>query len=142
MLEVGFEELNSVNENQLKYAVICSFFNNKLLLVRHKHRSSWEIPGGSREKDESILSTAKRELKEETGAIEFKLIALSEYYVLRNKDKSYGRLFYSNISRLQDDLFYEIEEVKLFEKLPKNLTYPIIQSSLYYRVINHISKFS
>jgi len=39
-------------------------YQGKLLLVRHKYRSSWEIPGGHREQGEKIDAAARRELFE------------------------------------------------------------------------------
>jgi 8-oxo-dGTP diphosphatase len=49
---------------------------NKFVFCKHKDRDTWEIPGGHREKFpdgnwENIIATAKREMHEETGALEF-----------------------------------------------------------------------
>ena len=41
--------------------------------MRHKDRSTFEIPGGHIEDGEDYISCAKRELYEETGAKEFDL---------------------------------------------------------------------
>ena len=68
MLEVKFYD--TVDDALLKFAVIISRSNGKWVLCKHKHkeRDTYEVPGGHREAGEEILETAKRELKEETGA--------------------------------------------------------------------------
>ena len=43
----------------------------KLIFCKHRERDTYEVPGGHRESGEDILSIAKRELMEETGAIDF-----------------------------------------------------------------------
>ncbi|OXM82369.1 phosphohydrolase [Paenibacillus rigui] len=49
------------------YALITNEENNKVLVVRNIHTSSWSLPGGSVEKEESWAAAAIREAKEETG---------------------------------------------------------------------------
>lgn len=40
----------------------------RVLLVRHSYGAeNWELPGGAAERDESVLETAIREVREETG---------------------------------------------------------------------------
>ena len=55
----------------LKFAVIISKTNGKWIFCKHRERDTYEVPGGHRESGEDILSTAKRELMEETGATDF-----------------------------------------------------------------------
>lgn len=50
-INVGFHAIDSIDDVLLHYAVICSFYRNKIVCVRHRERQSWEIPGGRREKD-------------------------------------------------------------------------------------------
>ena len=69
MLEVKFYD--AVDDDLLKFAVIISRAMSKWVLCKHRERDTYEVPGGHREKGENILDTAKRELKEETGALEF-----------------------------------------------------------------------
>ena len=69
MLEVKFHD--NVSDELLKFAVIISKTNGKWVFCKHKERETYEVPGGRREVGESILETAKRELVEETGAIDF-----------------------------------------------------------------------
>ena len=125
-MEVIF--LDHVEDELLKFAVIISFYHGKLVLCRHKDRDTYEIPGGHREADESILDCAKRELFEETGAIAFDIEPLCAYATIgKNRvnvsgDIIYGMLFVADIRRM-DKLEYETSEILLVD----NLTYPDIQ---------------
>ena len=57
-IEVNFYE--NVEDKLLKFAVIVSKTNGKLVFCKHKERDTYEIPGGHREASETILETAKR----------------------------------------------------------------------------------
>jgi len=129
-MKIDFYEVNKIKDEELEYAVICTLHKGKHVYVRHKDRKTWEIPGGHREKGESIEEAGKRELVEETGAKRFSISPICEYSVSRNEKISYGRLFYSEVQEL-GELFNEIEEVRLFEDIPVNLTYPEIQPELH-----------
>lgn len=129
-MEVIF--LDHVEDELLKFAVIISFYHGKLVLCRHKDRDTYEIPGGHREADESILDCAKRELFEETGAIAFDIEPLCAYATMgKNRvnvsgDIIYGMLFVADIKKM-GKLEYETSEILLADKLVDNLTYPDIQ---------------
>ena len=69
MVEVKFYD--SIDDKLLKFAVIISKTNGKCIFCKHRERDTYEVPGGHRESGEDILSIAKRELMEETGAIDF-----------------------------------------------------------------------
>ena len=129
-MEVIF--LDHVEDELLKFAVIISFYHGKLVLCRHKDRDTYEIPGGHREADESILDCAKRELFEETGAIAFDIEPLCAYATMgKNRvnvsgDIIYGMLFVADIKKM-GKLEYEISEILLAVKLVDNLNNPDIQ---------------
>ena len=129
-MEVIF--LDHVEDELLKFAVIISFYHGKLVLCRHKDRDTYEIPGGHREVNESILDCAKRELFEETGAIAFDIEPLCAYATMgKNRvnvsgDIIYGMLFVADIKKM-GKLEYEISEILLAVKLVDKLTYPDIQ---------------
>ena len=59
---------DKVDDALLKFAVIIAKSQGKWVFCKHKERNTYEVPGGRREPNESILETAKRELSEETGA--------------------------------------------------------------------------
>jgi 8-oxo-dGTP diphosphatase len=64
-MKIEFYNIGSVNDKELKFAVISAIYKDKWVYVKQK---AWEIPGGHRESGETIDETAKRELFEETGS--------------------------------------------------------------------------
>lgn len=133
-MKVKFYE--QVDDALIKYAVIFSRYQGKWVYCKHKERSTYEAPGGHRELGESIEMAAKRELYEETGAIEYDIKPVCIYsvegktMVNESGKESFGMLFYADILRFGELPGYEIEEVKLFDDLPQDLTYPLIQPVL------------
>jgi 8-oxo-dGTP diphosphatase len=142
MLKVNFYELDTIEDNKLMFAVIVTRFNGQWVYVRHKDRTTWEIPGGHREEKENINDTASRELFEETGATKFKLIPICTYAVERSEEaiytESFGQLYYSEVEALDNLPHFEISEIKLFADIPDNLTYPLIQPFLHKRVLEFL----
>lgn len=70
-------DLNSLKE--YKYVVILSEYNGNIVLSRHKQRTTWETQGGHIEQGETPLDAAKRELYEESGAVDFDIEPLCDY---------------------------------------------------------------
>ncbi|NFA61628.1 NUDIX domain-containing protein [Clostridium sporogenes] len=138
MLNVKFYELNSVENNKLKFAIIMAQYKGKWIFVRHKERETWEIPGGHREENEDINYTASRELFEETGAKDFSIIPVCTYSVDTGEGESFGQLFYSKVIGLDKLPNYEIGEIRLLDNMPENLTYPIIQPYLFKKVVEYL----
>lgn len=93
MIKVNFYKLNSIEDDKLAFAVIMSKFKNKWIYVNHKDRCTWEIPGGHREENESIMEAASRELFEETGAKKYKLTPVCIYAVERDEKVEYTEYF-------------------------------------------------
>jgi 8-oxo-dGTP diphosphatase len=131
MLEVNFYDINDIKDSLLKYAVIVSKYKGNWLWVKNKKRGKWEIPGGHREENELILETAKRELFEETGAINFFIKPICVYSVMREiETESFGMLFYADIKELGNLPENEIECVDIFQNNPNDLSFPEIQPKL------------
>lgn len=121
----------NVNDAQLQWAVVVSRYQQQWLLVKHKQRDTLESPGGKREHGESILACAKRELFEETGALEFDITPLASYAIERvDGSLSYGQLFFAEIAKLGPQPESEIEGVHLFSDIPNNHTYPNVHPLL------------
>ena len=128
---VRFYELGTVPESRFLYAVIAARHRGKWVLVRHKERQTWEIPGGHKEAREGIDATAARELVEETGARAFEIAPVCIYSVDSGEGESFGQLFCAQITELGELPESEIAEVRLMDELPENLTYPGIQPVLF-----------
>ena len=126
---------------KLTYSVIAAKYSGSWIYVRHHSRTTWEIPGGHIEKDETADEAARRELMEETGAVDFTLECVSTYSVLKDGESGYGRLYLAEISKLGPvpDVS-EIAEIKMMDSLPENLTHPDIQPYLYQRVLEFLKE--
>jgi len=133
-MKVNFYE--RVDDDLLKFAVIVSMYHNQWVFCKHKQRDTYEVPGGHREVGEVILATAKRELFEETGAMEFDIKPICVYSVqgrnavVDNEEETYGMLYFANITAFQKLPDFEMEKVAFFDDLPNALTYPLIQPKL------------
>ena len=133
-MEVRALALGSVLDSRLAYAVVGARTRGGWIFVRHRDRSTWEMPGGRREPGETIQRTAERELYEESGASPFELHPVCEYSVVRDGDLSFGRLYHAEVSSLGDLPGFEIVEVAIQEHQPSPLTYPAIQPVLMERL--------
>lgn len=143
MVEVKF--YNSIDDSLLKFAVIISRYDGKWVFCKHRDRNTYECPGGHREEGEDILITAKRELYEETGAIDYVLKPICIYSVLgkngaiEHKIETFGMLYYADILKFGELPSYEIEKIELFDELPDSWTYPEIQLILIEKYYDAIS---
>lgn len=138
MIKVNLTDLYQMDDNRFLCAVIVPKYQGKWVFVRQKGKVTWELPGGTHEINETITETAKRELFEETGAKKFSLTPIGISSVNIDGQQSYGLLFYSEISELGQLPNSEIEEVKLFEGLPENLTYPSIHNVLFDKAVEFL----
>ena len=134
MIKVDFYN-EPIEREKIIYVVIAAFYKKQLVLVKHRERTTWEIPGGHREAHESAFDAAKRELYEETGALDFALERVCAYSVTREGLRTFGILYRANIEKLGAVPEFEIGEIGFFNSLPKNLTYPEIQPILLTQVM-------
>ena len=128
---------------EYKYVVVLSYYEGKILLSRHNDRSTWETQGGHIEENETPLDAAKRELFEESGAIDYSIEPLCDYWS-GTEDMSRGAngmVFKAIINKLGEIPESEMAEVRQFETLSDNLTYPGITPVLFNRLAQMNDEF-
>ncbi len=133
MLNVAFYE--ETEDQLLKFAVIIAKTNGQWVFCRHRDRTTYEIPGGHRAANETILEAAMRELKEETGAVEFTINPICVYSVKEINDdeetenETFGMLYIADIFTFEA-IHSEIESILMTDTLIENWTYPLIQPAV------------
>lgn len=133
-MAVSFYE--KAKDELLEFAVTIAKTKGKYVLCKHRERNTLEFPGGHREPGEEILTTARRELYEETGAIDFTIRPVCAYSVSAeislSGQESFGMLYFAEINSFERELHSEIEKIVITDKLPDkdNWTYPEILPQL------------
>ena len=116
---------------QYKYVVICSYYEGKWLLSKHKKRTTWETQGGHIEPGETPAHAAQRELYEESGVSDAELYPVCDYYGYDSQSHSNGMVFLAVIRHLGVLPESEMKETALFDTIPEDLTYPNVSPRLY-----------
>ena len=117
MIQVAFYD--TAEDSVFDFAVIIAKKDGKWLLCRHKERTTWEFPGGHREKGERIEDAARRELFEETGAKDYTLQPICAYSCMKQGgDASFGMLYYADVKELGALPEFEIWETSLLDEFP------------------------
>ena len=114
-----------------KYVVVFTRRNGQWLFSRHKQRQTWETQGGHIEPGETPLQAARRELYEESGAKEFTIVPVCDYWAGSDAESSVGAVFLAEITELGPLPDSEMAEVRAFDTLPENVTYPAITPMLF-----------
>lgn len=124
-------DLNSLGD--YKFVVVISEYEGKILLSRHKKRLTWETQGGHIENGETPIEAAKRELYEESGALEFDIEPVFDYWAGDEETGvgAGGMVFSAKVYTLGNLPDSEMTEVKLFDTLPAELTYKEITPVLF-----------
>ena len=126
VMKITYHNVEDVNDEDIKIAVIVAKHKGKIVLCKHKERDTWEMPGGHREAGETVIEAAKRELYEETGANKFTITPICVYHITK-----YALLCYAEIEEFDKLPESEMECVQLFDALPDNMTYPTTHPDLY-----------
>ena len=117
------------------YVFIFSRYMNKWVYCRIKGQDSFGTPGGRLERGETPLQAAKRELFEETGAINYEIIPAFDCSTHTRNERFQGQVFLAHIEELGDLPDYEIEEIMLCDALPDKMRFPEILPFLYHRML-------
>ena len=132
--EIKVKFYDAVDDSLYKFAVIIARMDGKWIFCKHKERDTYEVPGGHREPGEAIDATARRELYEETGAVEFDIVPVCAYSVTARDNfdgqETFGKLYCADVRRVEGELHSEIERIIVTPELPENWTYPLIQPKL------------
>lgn len=130
MAETELYELGLIDDAALRYVLIAARYKDKWVFCRHTNRNSWELPGGKRNQEESIIRAGERELMEETGAYTFSIKPVCVYSIVK-RDVRYGMLLYADIEELLPlSGEFEMAEIQLSNTLPTPLRFPDIQPQL------------
>ena len=133
----------------IDFAVIAALYEGQWLFCRHRERTTYELPGGHCEPDESPLQAACRELEEETGAIDYEICPICVYSVTNPSNKkanlrtTYGILCIAHIKILGPLPNLEIAEVLPLDPnilSPEQWTYPLIQPLLLTKVQHFLAQ--
>lgn len=136
MSAVQVKFYGAVEDRLLKFAVILARADGRWVFCRHKQRDTWEIPGGRREAGESIPDTARRELAEENGALDFAIKPVCADSVTgaarvnAGGEECFGRLYSAEVHPFAPELHSGMERILLTDELPAAWTYPLIRPLL------------
>jgi len=137
MIKVQFYD--QAEDQKLRFAVIVTKTEGHWVFCKHRERNTLEVPGGHREPGEDILTAAKRELYEETGAVDFSIEPVCVYSVTApwnfEGQETFGMLYYADVKAFDPELHSEIERIVIQDDLPDAWTYPDIQPVLIQEVL-------
>ena len=114
-----------------KYVVVLTRYQGKIVLSRHRRRDTWETQGGHIEPGETPMDAARRELWEESGASDYDIAPLCDYWAADETSSANGQVFVADVRRFDRMPESEMKEIGFFSSLPDQLTYPDITPRLF-----------
>ncbi len=111
--------------DNIGYVLVYARYEGKWVYCWHKHRKHFEHPGGHVEEGESAMEAAKRELYEESGITDCKMIPLWDYaYEWENGEgQNNGRVYFAEVNSIGELPESEMSKIELFDSVPENYTY-------------------
>lgn len=130
-----------------RFAVVFAVYKGKWIFCKHKNRKSWENPGGHIVAGETPLEAAKRELFEETGAVDFDIEPLCDYWANGKLNginmPAHGQVYFANVHTFSDiPSQSEMETICLSDVLPNLLTYPDYTNEIFPLAAKKLESFS
>lgn len=109
----------------ISFVVIFASYQGKWVYCWHKKRKSYEHPAGHVEPGETPMQAARRELYEESGIVDCKLLPMWDYeYIWENGEgRNNGRVYYAEVNSLGDMPESEMNHIRLYDSVPENYTY-------------------
>lgn len=130
MFEIKLYDLGYCKEEEYTIVVCACKYNGKYVFSYNKKRNGWEIPGGHIEKGETWNDAAKREVYEETGALDVNIKPVCVY-----KIESFALLCYCEIEKIGElPDKSEMSEIMFSDELPDNLSFPETFHILFERI--------
>lgn len=111
--------------DHIEFVVIFTRYQGKWVYCWHGRRGSYEHPGGHVEPHETAMEAARRELYEETGITDVRLLPLWDYEFTweDGQGRNNGRVYYAEAGSLGELPESEMERIELFDSVPENYTY-------------------
>ena len=138
--DIRFLDKHLEDQTSYTFAIVIAEYQNSWLWVRHRDRTTWELPAGHVEPGETVDHAANRELFEETGALNFDIFPISSYQGWLNSEVVYGKVFFARIKEVGVLPGFEIIETRTFQELPSNLTYPDSQPLFFQCVMDKLGE--
>lgn len=101
----------------MRFVYAIAFIGDEFVMVKHRHRA-WEMPGGRVDEGEEDGDAIIREFREETGM---------NFIPVSRESVEGGAVFFGTADGECRQTSAEISEVGLFEELPGELSFPLVE---------------
>jgi len=112
--------------DDIAYVRMVVKYNGKFVLCYNKKVKKWDCVGGRVENGENPLAAAKRELFEETGAVDFDIVPVRDYKRFLEDGTFYNnnREYFVNVHKFSDiPDGSEMEKIDFFDEIPDDFLY-------------------